>query len=109
MLYGMETVAVTKRKVKKQEVAELKMLRSAKGVTLLDRVRNEEVLREMKLDKLDGVLREAKLWWFGHAWRKDDQYVSKQVIRITVGRQERGRPKRRWKDCVQEDKRSLGL
>ena len=90
MLYGMETVAVTKRQVRKLEVAELKMLRWAKGVTLLDRVRNEEVLREMKVDKLDGVLREARLRWFGHVWRRDDQYVGKQVMRITVGRRGRG-------------------
>ena len=33
MLYGMETVAVTERQVGKMEVAELKMVRWALGVT----------------------------------------------------------------------------
>ena len=43
MLYGMETVAVTERMVKKMEAAELKMVRWALGVTLKDRVRNEYI------------------------------------------------------------------
>ena len=37
MLYGMETVAVTKRQVGKMEVAELKMVRWAQGVTKKDK------------------------------------------------------------------------
>ena len=41
MLYGMETVAVTARLEKKMEVAELKMVRWALGVTLKDRVWNK--------------------------------------------------------------------
>ena len=82
---------------------------ATKGVTLLDRARNEEVLREMKVEKLDGVLREVRLRRFGHVWRRDYQYVRKQVMRMTVERRERGRPRRRWKDCVEEDMRSLGL
>ena len=55
-------------------------------------------MREMKVDKLDGFLRQARLRWFEHVWRRDDQYVGKQVMRMTVGRKERGRSKRRWKD-----------
>ena len=43
VLYGMETVAVTGRMVKKMEAAELKMVRWALGVTLKDRVRNEYI------------------------------------------------------------------
>ena len=37
MLYGMETVAVTKRQVGKMEVAGLKMVRWAQGVTKKDK------------------------------------------------------------------------
>ena len=43
MLYGMETVAVTERQVGKMEVAELKMVRWALGVTRKDKIRNEYV------------------------------------------------------------------
>ena len=43
MLYGMETVAVTEKHLGKMEVAELKMVRWALGVTRKDKIRNEDV------------------------------------------------------------------
>ena len=39
-VYGLETLAVTKKQVKEMEVAEMKMLRFATGVTRKDRIRN---------------------------------------------------------------------
>ena len=41
MLYGMETVAVTERQVGKMEVAELKMVRWALGVTRKDKIKKQ--------------------------------------------------------------------
>ena len=41
MVYGLETVAVTKKQVKEMEVAEMKMLRFAMEVTRKYKVRNE--------------------------------------------------------------------
>ena len=41
MLYGLETVALTKRQEAEMEVAELKMLRFSLGVTRLGNIRNE--------------------------------------------------------------------
>ena len=43
MMYGLETVAVTKKQVKEMEVAEMKMLRFAMGVTRKDKIRNEYI------------------------------------------------------------------
>ena len=39
MLYGLETVALTKRQEAEMEVAELKMLRFSLGVTRMDKTR----------------------------------------------------------------------
>ena len=39
-LYGLETVAPTKRQEAQMEVAELKMLRFSLGVTRMDKIRN---------------------------------------------------------------------
>ena len=52
MLYGMETVAVMERQVGKMEVAELKMVRWALGVTKEDKIRNEYVRGTAKISKL---------------------------------------------------------
>ena len=41
MVYGLETVAVTKKQVKEMEVAEMNVLRFAMGVTRKDKIRNE--------------------------------------------------------------------
>ena len=43
MLYGLETVALTRRQEADMEVAELKMLRFSLGVTRLDKIRNEYI------------------------------------------------------------------
>ena len=40
MLYGLETVAQTKRQEAEMKVAELKMLRFSLGVTRMDKIRN---------------------------------------------------------------------
>ena len=77
MLYGMETVAVTERQVGKMDVAELKMVRWALGVTK-GKIRNEYVRGTAKIAKLGDKLRNARLRWYGHVkgekttWEKDD-------------------------------------
>ena len=43
MVYGLETVAVTKKQVEEMEVAEIKMLRFAMGVTRKDKIINEYI------------------------------------------------------------------
>ena len=63
MLHGMETVAVTERQVGKMEVAELKMVRWAQGVTIKDKIRNEYARGTAKIAKLGDKLRDARLRW----------------------------------------------
>ena len=58
ILYGMETVAVTERLMGKMEVAELKMVRWALGVT--------NVRGTAKIAKLGDKLRNARLRWYEH-------------------------------------------
>ena len=48
MVYGLETVAVTKKQVKEMEVAEMKMLRFAMRVTRKDKIRNEYIRVQLK-------------------------------------------------------------
>ena len=43
MVYGLETVAVTKKQVEEVEVAEMKILRFAMGVTRKDKIINEYI------------------------------------------------------------------
>ena len=52
MLYGLETVALTKRQEAEIEVAELKMLRFSLGVTSMDKIRNEYIRRTAQVWKV---------------------------------------------------------
>ncbi|KAK3541670.1 hypothetical protein QTP86_000341 [Hemibagrus guttatus] len=71
MLYGLETVSLTKRQESELEVAELKMLRFSLGVTRLDRIRNEYIRGTAHVGRLGDKVREARLRWFGHVQRRE--------------------------------------
>ena len=84
MLYGMETVVVTERQMGKMEVAVLKMVRWALGVTRKDKIRNEYVRGTAKIAKLGDKLRNARLLWYGHVKRREEDYVGKRVMEMAV-------------------------
>ena len=49
---------------------------------------------------------EGRLRWYGHILRREEDHVGKQTMEMEVqGRRKRGRPKKRWIDCVKEDLR----
>ena len=73
MVYGLETVAVTKKEVKETEV-EMKMLRFAMGVTRKDKIRNEHIRSTVKVQQLGMKMREGRLRWYGHIMRRDQEY-----------------------------------
>ena len=52
IVYGLETVAVTKKQMKEMKVAEMKMLRLAMGVTRKDKIRNEYIRGTVKVERL---------------------------------------------------------
>ena len=109
MLYGMEKVVVTERQVGKMELAELKMVRWALGVTTKDKIRNESVRGTVKIAKLGDKLRNAKLRWYGHVKRREEGYVGKRMMEMAVpGRRKRGRPRRRSMDLARDDMKRVG-
>ena len=48
-------------------------------------------------------IREQSLRRFRHVCRSEGKGLCKRVMRVQVGKQSRGRPKRRSMDCVQEE------
>ena len=48
--------------------------------------------------------------WFGHIKRREKEYVGRRILEMEVERRrQRGRPKKRRKDCLGEDLRKRGL
>ena len=59
MVYELETVAVTKKQVEETEVAEMRMLRFAMGVTRKHKIRNEYIGSTVKVERLGMKMREG--------------------------------------------------
>ncbi|KAK3523754.1 hypothetical protein QTP70_009236 [Hemibagrus guttatus] len=109
MLYGLETVSLRKRQESELEVAELKMLRFSLGVTRLDRIRNEYIRGTAHVGRLGDKVREARLRWFGHVQRRESEYIGRRMLDMGLpGRRQRGRPKRRYMDGINEDMKLVG-
>ena len=109
MAYGLETVAVTKKQVQEMEVAEIKMLRFAMGVTRKDKIRNEHIRSTVKVERLGMKMREGRLRWYGHVMRRGQEYVKRKMMKMELpGKRRRGRPKRRFLDVVKEDMGKVG-
>ena len=60
IVYGLETMAVTKKQVEEIEVTEMKMLRFAVGVTRKDEIRNKHIRSTIKVERLGMKMREGR-------------------------------------------------
>ena len=110
LLYGTETWAVKSEQLRKLEVMEMKCLRRVVGCTLWDRRRNEDIRAEAKVAPIAEKVVESRLRWFGHVCRKPEEDLVKQIWeRKEEGKRRRGRPAKRWMDCVREDLRQPGM
>ncbi|KAK3529612.1 hypothetical protein QTP70_032034, partial [Hemibagrus guttatus] len=109
MPYGLETVSLRKRQESELEVAELKMLTFSLGVTRLHRIRNEYIRGTAHVGHLGDKVREARLRWFGHVQRRESEYIGRRMLDMGLpGRRQRGRPKRRYMDGINEDMKLVG-
>jgi len=55
LLYGSETWINTKRDMTRLEAAEMRFLRSVKGYTRLDKIRNEVIRKELEISGIQDV------------------------------------------------------
>ena len=86
------------------------MLRYMAGVTLADRVASEEVARRCGVKPVLTVVREGRLRWFGHVKRREGEGLLGEVMQLEVHSViPRRRPKKQWKNNIEEDLRTLNL
>ena len=103
MAYRLETVAVTKKQVEEMEVAEMKMLRFAMGVTRKDEIKNEYIRGTVKVERLGMKKREGRLRWYGHVMRRDQEYVGRKMMEMELPGK-----RRTFLDVVKEDMGKVG-
>ena len=80
----------------------MKALRLIKGVTRLDRLRNEDIRRELGVEGILDFVERGQLRWFGHVKRMDNVRYPKRMLEwIPQGRRPVGRPKKRWLENIE--------
>ena len=64
-------------------------------------MRNDNTRERMKVQGITERCRRARLRWFGHVKRRDQDYVGRNTLEmVPSGRRKRGSPKQRWTDCI---------
>ncbi|KAE8668068.1 Armadillo repeat-containing protein LFR [Hibiscus syriacus] len=110
LLYGSECWATKKDHVRRIEAAEMRMLRWTCGRTLWDMTTNSAIRMSLGVMPVSEKLREGRLRWFGHVLRRLPSDAVRRVESITVdGARRRGRPRRKWEDCLRYDLMDLAL
>ena len=110
MMYGSECWEMRNTDVQRMEVAERKMIRWSLGLTLKDKVKNEEIFKRMKVRNIGDKLVENRLRWYGHVQRRPDEYVGKVAQRVNPGSKKAvGNPGKRWQTNVKNDLQRLRI
>lgn len=71
---------------------------------VLDRIRNERIRGTAHVRRFGDKMTEARLRWYGHVLRRDENYVGRRVLKMALpGKRTKGKPKRRFQDAMKED------
>ena len=70
------------------EAAEMRFLRSVKGYTRLDKIRNEVIKKELKISGIKDVKSKYKQNWINHLERMDNTRLPKYALNINLEEEE---------------------
>ena len=110
MLHASETWSLTKPNLQRLQRNDRAMIRQICNVRPQDIVttRSNELLVWLGIEDLDLILKERRLWWYGH--EECSNGAVKTVFDIQVdGKCGPGRPKMTWKQLTERDCRELKL
>ena len=93
LLYGAESWPLSVTQMKKLESAHHMFQRRLWGITWRDKVRNEDIRKKTGSQKLEDIIKERRLKWFGHILRMDNSRTARQATQwdITQRLQEKTR------------------
>ena len=108
LLYASECWAPNVNDLLKLQRNDRAMIRWTCNVRLKDHISSDSLLRKLGINNIQTLLRYNRLRWFGHVVRNDGCINSITEFEV-VGQRGRGRPKKTWKDTINNDLRHWKL
>jgi len=110
LIYGSEAWTLRRPEEERLERTEMRMLRWILSLTLRDRKRNNDICRILGVACITDKVREARLRWYGHIQRREEDECVKRILEANVdGQRSRGIQRRRWIDVVNYNMEDLQL
>ena len=104
LLYPSETWPLTQTLETMIRSCDRRMIRMMTGTSLMDRVSSDDLLRRCGLLDVIKVISVRRLRWYGHvARRSNTEELGRVFCMMVEGRRPRGRPKKTWMNCVEQD------
>jgi hypothetical protein len=102
LLYGREIWTMRKRDWNTIQAAEMKYLRTVKGCTRLDQIRNEDIRNELGISPLSEKIIEYWNKWKAHLQRMEHTCIPLQAYKYQPsGKRDIDRPRIRWRGTQQ--------
>ena len=104
MTYACETWTLTAGLVHRLKVAQRAMERSMLGISLRDKIRNQDIRHRTKATDICKRVVQLKWQWASHVCRRNDDRWSERVLywRPRTGRRNVGRQPARWSDDIKK-------
>ena len=103
LTYGHECWIMNEKVRSRVQATEMGFLRRISGLTLLDKIKSADIRESLYIDALLLRLERSKLRWYGHVTRMSQERKAKKLLCLTpIARRPRGRPRTRWRDCVED-------
>jgi hypothetical protein len=95
-LYGSEAWTIKTKDTSKIQATEM---RSVKGCTKPDHIKNEDIRKELDTDSTQYKIENYRKKWIEHLDRMPDERIPKQILKYKPkGRRDQGRPRKRWNE-----------
>jgi hypothetical protein len=101
LIYGSEAWTIRKADEIRLQVAKIKFMRKTAGLTLLDHKRNEEILRNLKVEPISKFIQNYRANWQEHVERMDSSRIPNNLLNYRpYGKRSLGIPLNRWSETV---------
>jgi hypothetical protein len=84
LLYEAESMTCTKKEESKIQAMEMKFLRGILGKTRRNKIRNDDISKQLKVDDINHDMKRNKLKWYGHVMSMADERIPKKMLEMKL-------------------------